>query len=268
VAGPSLAFELAEETGAAPDEIVRAHLVAWQVFDQGTMWQATAALDHQVAAEVQVRMYLESHRLVERATRWFLRNRRRPLPIAATLEAMRPLVNRALTVLPTLLRGNEANWLEQCGNELVGAGVPAALAQRVALLDASFAALDIADVATAEQTDVERVAACYAVVGDRLRLDWLRDRVIDDLPRDDRWQALARSAMRDDAYSVHRAITAAVLRVGDQGAEATTAYDRWVTGHGGAVERATAVLDDVRSHGVFDLATLSVALRELRNLAG
>jgi len=33
----------------------------------------------------------------------------------------------------------------------------------------------------------------FCVIGDRLRLDWLYDRIV-DLPRADRWDALARNA--------------------------------------------------------------------------
>ena len=48
-------------------------------------------------------------------------------------------------------------------------------------------------------------------LGSRLELHWLRDRIV-ALPRDDRWRALARAALRDDLYSLHRALTAEVLR--------------------------------------------------------
>src|SRR5262249_25643963 len=104
------------------------------------------------------------------------------------------------------------------------------------------------------------------VVGDRLRLDWLRDRIVDDLPRDDRWHALARNALRDDCYGEHRAITTAVLRAAPPGDDADAAFDRRAKLHAGAGERALAALDDVKAHGVYDLSPLSVALRELRNL--
>ena len=35
-----------------------------------------------------------------------------------------------------------------------------------------------------------------------------------------------------------------------------------------AVPAFAGMLDDIRGHGVYDLSTLSVALRELRSLAG
>ena len=74
-----------------------------------------------------------------------------------------------------------------------------------------FATFDIVEVAADAGLDVETVAAVHFRLGDRLQLHWLRDRIV-ALPRDDRWRALARAALRDDLYGLHRALTAEVLR--------------------------------------------------------
>ena len=58
-----------------------------------------------------------------------------------------------------------------------------------------------ASVARKESTT--RVAEVYAIIGDQLRLDWLHDRIV-ELPRADRWDALARNALREDAAAQHR----------------------------------------------------------------
>ena len=50
------------------------------------LWGEIEALDNTVDAEVQTRMLLEGRRLIERGTRWLLRNRTRPLDIASTVE--------------------------------------------------------------------------------------------------------------------------------------------------------------------------------------
>jgi glutamate dehydrogenase len=42
--------------------------------------------------------------------------------------------------------------------------------------------------------------------------------------------------------------------------------DAWLAGNAAAVERSLQVLADIRTAGKFDLARLSVAVRELRNL--
>jgi glutamate dehydrogenase len=87
-----------------------------------------------------------------------------------------------------------------------------------------------------------------------------------ELPRDDRWQALARLALREDAYGEHRAVTAAVLAATDASLDPDAAFEAWVDGNRARVERVMSVLEDIRAHVEHDIATLSVALRELRIL--
>jgi glutamate dehydrogenase len=264
-AGTTFAFRLAQETGAAAPDIVRAHEVAWQVFDQDALWRDIEALDARVPGDTQTEMYLESRKLVERASRWFLRNRRRPLPVGSTVEFFRERVQRVAVTLPELLLGSEREWLERETDSLASRGVPADVARRVGALESLYTALDITDLAEQCRHDVEHVASVYATVGDHLRLDWLRDR-ISELPRTDRWQSLSRLALREDAYGEHRAVVAAVLADTDPGFDAETAYKVWADGNRPRVDRVLSILDDIRNHGVFDIATLSVALRELRSL--
>ena len=88
----------------------------------------------------------------------------------------------------------------------------------------------------------------YFRLGSRLELAWLRDRIF-DLPRPNRWQALARAALRDDLYRLHRALTREVLdraataarRRGDRGLGRSAARSR--------VHRALSMLADIRHHG-------------------
>jgi glutamate dehydrogenase len=205
-------------------------------------------------------MYLQTRRLIERSARWFLRRRKRPLPIRATIEQMQASVQRVAEVMPNMLRGIEAARLEQDVARYIAQGVPEDLARRVARLEPLYAALDITELAQQSGRDVDAVASLYCVVGHELRLDWLRDRVV-ELPRADRWQALSRGAMREDAEGEHRAVTAAVL------AQANGSYEQWAAENSGEIARVLALLDDIRTHAVYDLATLSVALREIRALA-
>ncbi len=106
--------------------------------------------------------------------------------------------------------------------------------------------------------------ATYFRLGYRLELNWLRDRVI-ELPRDDRWQALAREALRDDIYSLHRSLTQEVLAPGTS-SDGATAIDAWSHRNGGAVERCLGMLADIKASRIYDTTTLAVALREVRNL--
>jgi glutamate dehydrogenase len=245
-------FRLREETGADADDIARAHEAARAIFDQDALWREIEALDGAVGVDIQTRMYLASRRLVERGTRWLLRRRPQPLPVSATVNFF------AIPVAQLAAMAALGEQAEAAAAEYLANGVPRDLAMRVGSLDRLPRALDIVELADAHTLSVERVASTYEQVGDRLKLDWLVDRVV-ELPRDDRWDALARNALREDALTQLRQIVDGVLRSGS--------YDQWEATRSSAVARALSLLDDVRTHGVYDVATLSVALRELHSLA-
>ena len=264
-AGSTFAFRIAEETGAPADDIVRAHVVAGSIFEGDEMRADIDALDGIVDVDTQCRMHLELRKLVERSSRWLVRYRPRPLPIAATVAELEPGVAACASAMPGLLRGSEREWRESFRSRLTALGVPEPLAERVAGLESLTGALDIVDVALATGRPVVEVTAMWCAIGDRLRLDWLRDRILDDLPRDDRWHALARSALRDDLANERRALVASVLAVAP-GVPSDEALDRWIAQHPGIVH-AMRVLDDLEKEANYDVSTLSVALRELRNLS-
>jgi len=148
--------------------------------------------------------------------------------------------------------------------EFAGAGVPVELAGRVGYLASLLPALDLVDIAAATGLSFEEVAGIYFAIDDRLELHSLRERIA-ALPRAERWEALARRALLEDLQSEHRALTSDVLRDSLGGAVADR-LGTWIAHNAAAVERCVQVLADVKAGGASDLATLSVAVREIRNL--
>ena len=265
-AGTTFYYRIAEETGAVAQEIARAHTVARIVYDLQSVWEGVEALDCEVDANVQTVMRLEARKLSERATRWLLANRRPPLDIAATIDTFAEGVRDLSTALPDLLRGSDHAAMQRRLDELVAAGVPEELAQRVAAMAPSLAALDIVEVAAASGQSVEDVGRVYFDLAERLRLTRLLDRIL-ALPRDDRWKALARAALRDDLYAAHASLTADVVEASDDDtAAAADRFAEWQTTHEAALTRAMSMLDQISAAETFDLATLSVALRVIRSL--
>jgi glutamate dehydrogenase len=163
-----------------------------------------------------------------------------------------------------LLSPEDAEPLARRADELREQGVPEDLATRVAALPTMFSALDIVVVADERELDVEGVGAVHFRLGSRLGLHWLRDRIV-ALPRDNRWRARARAALRDDLYAIHREITSEVLRAAPAGADPEQLVDGWIESNP-ASERALQTLGDIRSGQSYDLTTLPVAVREMRNL--
>jgi glutamate dehydrogenase len=259
-AGTTFAFRLADETGAAAADVARAYTAAREVFDLPRLWAEIEALDGRVAAETQIAMLLRSRVLLERSTRWLLRNRRRPLDIAATIARFTPGAAAVSEALPTLIAldaGDVAN--------LTAAGVPAVLAGQIAQIEELVPTLDIVEIADAVGLDPVSTAQAYFALGERLELHWLREQIV-ALPRDTRWDAMARSALRDDVYAEQAALTEDVLGAGATRRSPAERVAAWLSHNEVAVDRCLSVVADLRSAGPLDVARLSVAVREVRNL--
>jgi glutamate dehydrogenase len=264
--GITFVFRLGEETGAAAPDIARAQTVAREIFDMGSLWSEIDGLDHQVDAVTQTAMILEGRKLVERATRWLLRHCSKPLDISKTVERYKAGSEELAALLPEVLVGPAQKAWEDATNRFSKEEVPYELATRVAGLNAMISALDLVEVSSAVDEPVPSAAAAYFLLGGRLQLHWLRDCIL-ALPRDDRWQALARDALRNDLYGWHGTLTTEALKSTETAHGAEERIDAWLGHTDRAHDRYRQMLDDIRAVGRFDLATLSVALREVRNLA-
>jgi len=264
--GTTFVHRLREDTGAAAPDIARAYTVAREVFDARRLWKELGQLDDQVDAAVQTALMAEGRRLIERAARWFLRNRRQPLDIAATVSQFAPGITALAQELPKLLAPADSEALDRAAERFVALDVPPDLANRVASLDALFAGLNVIEVASAASETVEAVAAVYFALGARLDLHWLRDQIA-KLPAASHWQALAQGALRDDLYSEQRELTAEVLRPGVEDHDAEELIDTWLDANRAAVDRCLALFGDLKEVDTVDIAMVSVALREIRNLS-
>jgi len=265
-AGSTFANRLRDETGARPPDVARAYTVAREVFDIRRLWKDLAALDTVVPAEVQLELQAEGRKMIERSALWFLRNRRQPMDIAATVSHFAPGIASLAQELPKLLAPADSESLDQMAERFTAAGVPPELATRVASLDALFSGLNVIEVATACGETVETVAAVYFALGYKLDLHWLRDQIA-KLPAETHWQTLAQGALRDDLYSEQRELTIEVLKPGTEDKDAETLIDTWMGENRSAVERTNAILSDLKEADTLDIAMISVALREIRNLS-
>ncbi len=267
VSGTSFCYRMATETGAPLPEVLRAHLAASAVFGRGEQWSAVEGLaaTNTIDAATELALLLDLRRMLERAVLWLLRHRRPPLDLAGTVAAFAPGVEELAVRMYDCLVGSERRAVEERAHRYVGARVPEPLARRAAVWPLLHLGLDIVEIAAARGRSAVDVAAAELGVIERLDLGWLRER-IGGLPRADRWQSLARAALRDDFQTELRALTGEVVRSGDAWTPPAELVERWVEHNRTGVERLRQVYEEIRAAGTYDLTTLSVALRQLRNL--
>ncbi|MBP2705950.1 NAD-glutamate dehydrogenase [Microbispora sp. RL4-1S] len=263
--GTSFVFRFGEETGASTADIVRAYLVAREVFDLPSFVRQVEALDNEVDTDTQIAMLLEGRKLSERGTRWLLGNRRPPLDLASTAQFFIEGSEGLETQLPKLLTGPDLAAYEERRDSFIARGVPGDLAERVASMVPAYSTFDLVEIATITGRPVVEVAEVYFDLADRLQLARLRERVI-ALPRDNRWNSIARAALRDDLYAAHATLTRDVLIHSKPGLSPEERLASWTEANQAAVTRARQTLSEIWESDTFDLATLSVALRAVRTL--
>ncbi|SEG65767.1 glutamate dehydrogenase [Nonomuraea solani] len=264
-AGTTFMYRFGEETGASTTDIVRAYLVAREVFDLPGFYRAVEALDNKVDTATQIAMLLEARKLAERGARWLLVNRRPPLDLAGSVHFFMKGVNSLVAHVPKLLTGPDLAAYEERRDSFAARGVPQELAERVAAMVPAYSTLDLVEVSSVTGRPVNEVAEVYFDLADRLQLARLRERII-ALPRDNRWNSMARSALRDDLYAAHASLTRDVLAHSTPGLAPEERLARWSEANSAAVSRARQTLSEIWESDNFDLATLSVALRAIRTL--
>ncbi len=262
--GITFAFRLNEETGASVPDIAAAWLVARDVFDMAGFWAQVEALDGQADTAVQILLTLEGRKLTERAARWLLHNRRPPFDISETIDFLADGVLTVASGLPKLLTGSDLTGFDERRDSFTSRGAPLGLAERVAAMVPAYSAFDIVDIAAAVGRPVEETAEVYFDLADRLQITRLRDRIT-ALPRDDRWNTMARAALRDDLYSAQASLAADVLQVTGPG-KPEDRLAAWVQRNDSAVRRAGQTLTEIWETDRFTVATLSVAVRAVRTL--
>jgi glutamate dehydrogenase len=255
---------LSAETGARAADVIRAQVAARAIYRAADLDKAIAALDHRMNAQMQTALRMEVRTLVERATRWLINNRRHPIDIGAVVEQFSDGVRAIRQAVPNVLTGRDKDALEHRLKVYQAGGVPDELATAIAALPPAYAALTIEETASQSGVDVLTVAELHFTLGQRLGLDRLLARII-ELPREDRWQTMARAALRDDLHAVHAELTAAVLAT--NGAATKGARDvvlGWERSNA-AVPESVKTLRSITS-GRPDLARASVGLRVVRRL--
>jgi glutamate dehydrogenase len=262
--GITFAFRLSEETGASVPDITRAWLVARHVFGMPGFWAQVEALDGKIETATQIAMALEGRKLTERAARWLLHSRRPPFDINATIDFFGTGVLTVAASLPKLLTGRDLAEFCERRDSFTARGVPADLAHWVAAMVPAYSAFDIVEVAAGTGRAIEETAEVYFDLASRLEISRLRDRIT-ALPREDRWNTMARGALRDDLYSAHAALARDVLKVTGPGSpEERLAV--WAQRNDSAVRRAAQTLTEIWESDMFTVATLSVAVRAVRTL--
>nr|WP_231743590.1 NAD-glutamate dehydrogenase [Mycobacterium sp. GA-2829] len=261
--GITYAYRITEDAGVGPIDAVRSFVAVNAIFRVGDVWRQIRATDLPVA--VSDRMTLDLRRLVDRAARWLLNHRPQPLAVGAEINRFADKVAALTPRMSEWLRGDDQAIVAKEAGEFCSHGASEELAYTVATGLYQFSLLDIIDIADIDDRDPAEVADTYFALMDHLNTDSLLT-AVSQLPRGDRWHSLARLAIRDDIYSSLRSLCFDVLAVGEPDESGEEKIAEWEMTNGSRSARARRTLTEIYEDGERDLATLSVAARQIRSM--
>ncbi|HJN49130.1 MAG: NAD-glutamate dehydrogenase [Pseudomonadales bacterium] len=264
--GMTFLLRLKNTTGADFSDIARAYICARDVYQMDHLWRQIESLDYEVDPELQKELMSILIRMIRKATRWFLSNRRKELSPRDEIPEFADGVTRVCDNLQGLLNGQTLQDWSADYQRYSGLGIPDQLATVVAAAQHLNSVLGIVDAARSGNRSVDQVADVNFSLGEKLELHWFRQQVM-DLEVSNHWHARAREAFQDELDWQQRALTVRVMQMGDAQEGTARCIDEWVDRHSHAVELWLRVLADIRTTNTRDYAIFSVAIRELLQLA-
>jgi glutamate dehydrogenase len=262
--GPAFVQRTQADTGASIITIARAYETARIICRARPMFKDVEALDHVIPAKAQMLMMFEISRTLRHACYWLIEQYGEELDVIKVVgrlkDGMRRVYQRSSSYVSRALHSR----MQKAQVEWMSMGVPEKLAHNVALLILTRAALDIVDVAAERRRDVIDSARLYAKFNDALELYWLHDSA-EDLEVDGRWQAQARSNLRDEIYRLRRQLSLSLIKQRSK-RDPREIVDRWLKSHADEVARYKRTLHEMKLRDEVDFATLSVAAQELKDL--
>lgn len=261
--GPAFVKRVQADTGANIVTIARAYQVARIICRASTLYQRIESLDDKIPATAQVSMMFEVSRTLRHTCYWLIEQYGDELEIQAAVDRLKESMARIYSHSGTVSKAARARH-EEAEQRYIAMGVPKKLANRMSLLLLTRPALDMADLAAERKRDVLDAARLYSTFNDALGLYWLHNRA-EDLEVNGRWQAIARSNLRDEFYRIRREHAFQLLTPRSR-RDPDSIAATWLARHARQVDQFNNMMDEMKLRDTVDFATLSVAAQEFRDL--
>ena len=262
--GPAFVKRIQLDTGADIVTIARAYAIAQQVIRGGKLLRTIESLDNEIPATAQISMMFEVSRTLRHVCYWLIEQFGDALEIETAIERLKDGMT-AVYARPSAAMSASARARHQnASDSYVAMGVPEKLAHRMSRLLLTRAALDIADLASIHKRDVLETARLYSAFNEHLGLYWMHTSV-EDLEVQGRWQAMARSNLREEFYHLRRKLAAQLL-AGRSKRDMELRVADWLQEHASEVSDFKNMIEEIKLRSEIDFATLTVVAQELHDL--
>lgn len=272
IGGITFAYRIMEEFNVGIGSVARAFIVARELFELGTAAKLHSELSPKTPLDAWFTVLRDNQRVLDRAVRWFITERGvvAGATISELLENFGSVVEMRRN-LPEYLSGTSRARVRAKRDAGEAWGLPEELIVIWIRGFEGYALLDVIRSAADHDFEATSLAPVYFATYDRFKVDELLG-LITELPRSDRWEILARQAMRGGLYETAAELALSVAE-GAKGDFSTVdgaqqALDSWIEEHPTRVGNIDRILDEIAeaapdATGHPRLAVVSVALRTL-----
>ena len=272
IGGITFAYRIMEEFNVGIDSVARAFIVARELFELGTAAKLHSELSPKTPLDAWFTVLRDNQRVLDRAVRWFITERGvvAGATISELLENFGSVVEMRRN-LPEYLSGISRARVRAKRDAGEAWGLPEELIVIWIRGFEGYALLDVIRSAADHDFEATSLAPVYFATYDRFKVDELLG-LITELPRSDRWEILARQAMRGGLYETAADLALSVAE-GAKGDFSTVdgaqqALAEWIEEHPTRVGNIDRILDEIAeaapdATGHPRLAVVSVALRTL-----
>ncbi|PPC76527.1 NAD-glutamate dehydrogenase [Pokkaliibacter plantistimulans] len=263
--GITFTHYLQEETNAKTIDILRCWMAARAIFQTDSLMAEILALPADFNDEVLADMQFKVNDLLGKTTLWLLRSQKSPYDVQTLIDQYAPGIQTLSEALPTMLSDDALTSHQDAVAHWLDNGASGALSLRLAGLAWLSSALDIVRVAAETGISVNEAGKAYFSLDVELDMHWLR-RAIRALPQEDLWQRKARATLLDELDGALRGLSIDLIRHAGEGQEPVACMPVWLEEHAEGVNHCADIFRGLQSSAQVNLAMLSVAVGELRQL--
>ena len=259
--GSTFVARVSRETGRTPAEVARAWLVAARITHHSSLLSELRSREGTVSVAVAYRWTLGLARVLERTTRWVLRNSAPDEPtsdlIERSLEGLEALRSR----FADIVSGEDRDVFNSRVAEVRAQGVDDDFARELIALRFLDQLLEILHLARSTKADPVQAAEIYYALTAAMHVPWLV-RCVERAGGSGRWEHRWALGLINELTRIRRDLTRAALQDGLEPSQATKAL---TSGRG--ADRFQVLLEEIKGEERVSLAGLSVAVQELRQVA-
>jgi glutamate dehydrogenase len=266
-AGTNFVLSLADQTGASAATIARAYLVVREAFGLRDLWRIIEALDNQISAKTQIAMHAVTRDVIDKSVLWFLTQDAPPKQLTPVIATYRDGLKKLSDWLNKNAKSGLLDSVTMKSQQMVTDGVPASLATSIAILPTMATSLDILHLAFRYKISIGDAAEIFFNLGQRLHIDWLFERAR-DIQAQTPWQREAAKAIIQDISAIQCRVTETILKSagGPKSSSLAQRLAHWIDKNNAKIERYDTQVSEWRSFGAVDIATLTLASRQLSGL--